>query len=93
MIGQLLILPIAIFTMPIGALLRMLAGMWGGRPRTAALGFGAGVGLLGWAAVALDSDLSNGQLFWSGLLSIAAGLAGGLTWFAFEQPSTQDVIR
>ncbi|WP_300060919.1 hypothetical protein [uncultured Roseobacter sp.] len=84
--GQIAILPIALMSMPVGALLRMVLGLIFSNPRLVALNTGLLVGSIGAALVSAGTSQS---LLPDYLISIAiggcAGLVGGWVWWRIER--------
>lgn len=85
-IAQPIILFIAIGSMPLGALLRMILGLAFDQPRFVALITGALVGLGGTALVA--NSANEGWYNWPFTLSLGlvAGVVGGWAWWRVEKP-------
>lgn len=85
-IAQPIILVIAICSMPVGALLRMILGLAFDQPRSVALITGALVGLVGAIAIAITAD--EGWHWWPLTLSLGlfAGVVGGWAWWRVEKP-------
>ena len=83
---QPVILLIALFSMPFGALIRMILGLALEQPRGVAVVSGAVVGLIG---SALFAGLTNAELFvWPPIMAVGlvSGLAGGWAWWRVEKP-------
>lgn len=85
-VTQPVILLIAFFSMPIGALLRMILGLAFERPRRVALVSGATVGLIGSALFA--GSTKGGWSVWPTImaLGLVAGIVGGWAWWWVEKP-------
>ena len=83
--AQPVILLIALGSMPLGALLRMVLGLAFERPRPVALAAGGLVGLCASAFVVLGLD--DGLVVWIPLTTIGlvAGVVGGWTWWRVEK--------
>ncbi|MEL7027504.1 MAG: hypothetical protein AAGO57_09810, partial [Pseudomonadota bacterium] len=83
--AQLIILPIALLSMPIGALIRMILGLSFDQPRPVALVSGALVGLSCSLLFALSTK--DGWSAWPPIISVGlvAGIAGGWTWWRVER--------
>lgn len=84
--AQPVILFIALGSMPLGALLRMVMGLAFKRPRFVALITGAIIGLLGSVLFAIgttDDVFAWAQIIFIGLF---AGFVGGWTWWRVEKP-------
>ena len=84
--AQLVILPVALLSMPIGALVRMILGLSFNQPRPVALVAGASVGLGGSLFFALSTQ--DRWSSWPPIISIGlvAGIVGGWTWWRVERP-------
>lgn len=83
--AQPVILLIALFSMPIGALLRMILGLTFEQPRPVALLSGAFIGVGG--ALLIAFSIKDG---WSALppilfIGLVAGIVGGWTWWRVEK--------
>jgi uncharacterized membrane protein len=85
-IAQPIILFIALGSMPLGALLRMVLGLAFEQPRSVALIAGGMVGLFGSAIFAFG--INDVLLAWVPIMSIGlvAGVVGGWTWWRIEKP-------
>ncbi|MBW4710658.1 hypothetical protein KX928_22950 [Roseobacter sp. YSTF-M11] len=85
-IAQPIILPIALCSMPLGALLRMVLGLAFKQPRSVALISGAVVGLVG--SVLFAFLTKDGWSAWFPIVSIGlfAGVVGGWAWWRVEKP-------
>ena len=83
--GQIVIFPIAIVTMPLGALLRMLVGLVFGATHLVALTTGTVVGAFCLAAVRFGTTPCAELFLWI-MLGVAAGLIAGETWWRIERP-------
>ena len=84
-IGQIPVLPIALFSMPLGVLLRWILGMPFQKPKPVALITGFGIGLVG--AILLTLDDNRPETIAVALsLGALAGLVGGWTWWLIERP-------
>lgn len=85
-IAQPVILPIALLSSPIGALLRMVLGFAFEQPAKVAMTAGVAVGIIG--AVAFAYSTKDGAAAWGPILLIGclAGFCGGLTWWRIEKP-------
>lgn len=82
-IAQPIILFIAIGSMPLGALLRMILGLVFDQPRAVALTTGALVG-----SVLIANSANDGWNSWLFTLSLGlvAGVVGGWAWWRVEKP-------
>lgn len=84
--SQIVILPIALISMPIGALIRMILGLYFNNPRFVALLAGAAIGLSGslFVIIVRRGDWSD----WPSIISVGlvAGIIGGWTWWRVERP-------
>lgn len=85
-LGQFFILPMALFSMPIGALVRMILGLNFDQPRSVALLAGATVGLVGSLLFALSNKV--GLEVWPHIVFVGsmAGIVGGWAWWRVEKP-------
>lgn len=84
-IAQPIILLIALISMPVGALLRMVLGLTFEQPRSVALISGALTGLVGSVFIAFSTD--DGWSVWPPVVSVGfvAGIVGGWTWWRVEK--------
>ncbi len=82
--GQIVFLPIAIASMPVGLAVRYLGGKVLGETYAAALASGVFVGCLGWLAITWNSILSGIGVAIGLVFALVAGLIGGLVWAAIE---------
>lgn len=85
-IAQPIILLIALVSMPVGALLRVILGLTFDRPRPVALLSGATIGLVG--SVLFTLSTKDGFASWPPivLVGLLAGTVGGWTWWRVEKP-------
>ncbi|MBV7393106.1 hypothetical protein [Mameliella sediminis] len=85
-IAQPVILPIALLSSPVGALLRMVLGLVFEQPAKVAMTAGVAVGIIGAAAFAHSTK--DGVAAWGPILLIGslAGFCGGLPWWRIEKP-------
>ncbi|PTX54356.1 hypothetical protein C8N43_3170 [Litoreibacter ponti] len=85
-VAQPIILLVALFAMPAGALLRMVLGLAFERPRAVALISGAFIGLCGSVFVLFSTE--DGWSAWLQVISVGllAGIFGGWTWWRIEKP-------
>jgi len=85
-IAQPIVFVVAICSMPVGALLRMILGLAFDQPRSVALITGALVGLVG--AIAIAFTANDGWHRWPLTLSLGfvAGVVGGWAWWRVEKP-------
>ena len=84
-IAQPIILLIALISMPVGALLRMVLGLTFEQPRSVALISGALTGLVGSVFIVFSTD--DGWSVWPPVVSVGlvAGIVGGWTWWRVEK--------
>lgn len=85
-VGQLIILPIALVSIPFGALLRLIFGILFERPRTVALSSGAVIGVAGSVFLVLLAQGGWSVLIMAGTIGLVAGICGGWTWWRIEKP-------
>ena len=84
--AQQIILFIALGSMPLGALLRMVLGLAFEQPRPVALVVGGVVGLLGSALFAFGNDDVLHARVPMMSLGLVAGVVGGWSWWRIEKP-------
>ena len=92
--SQIVILPLALFAMPFGALFRMVLGFLFDQPKPVAIATGTLVGLLGALAIQINAgsyEFSNFAVVIS--IGSAAGFAGGLVWWLIERPHLERVTQ
>lgn len=84
--AQPIILFIALGSMPLGALLRMVLGLFFEQPRSVALVAGGIIGLVG--PVLFGLNFKDGLAAWVPIMSVGlfAGVFGGWTWWLIEKP-------
>ena len=84
-IAQPIILLIALISMPVGALLRMVLGLTFEQPRSVALISGALTGLVGSVFIVFSTD--DGWSVWPPVVSVGlvAGIVGGWIWWRVEK--------
>ena len=84
-IAQPAILPIALLSAPLGALLRMILGLACKKSRFSALVTGTIIGTIG--SVLFAYSTKDGSSAWLSILPIGsiAGLVGGWTWWRIEK--------
>ncbi len=86
-VGQVVILPIAIATMPIGLGFRCIGGKLFGKTRVATLVTGVVAGVSGWLTVAWELSSTTEGLAKGLVFAAVAGLIGGAVWMTVERSS------
>lgn len=86
-LAQVVIIPIAVFTMPVGILIRMIVGRRFENAKLTALVTGSLLGAISGAVVGASMKFGG----WTGivisaLVGMAAGVAGGRAWWRIEKP-------
>lgn len=85
-VAQPVIMLTALFSMPFGALIRMILGLTFEQPRSVALVSGAIVGLIGSALFV--GSINDGWSVWPLIMAVGliSGIVGGWAWWRIEKP-------